>query len=331
MTVRRASLIALLVIAGVLRSVAGDAQQAPRVPRIGWVSTTLTANPHLTEAFRQGLRDLGYTEGRDIVIEFRSADSRLERFPALAAELVALKVDVIVAANTLAAQAAKQATSTIPIVFAGPADPVASGLVTSLAHPGGNVTGLSSQGPEIVGKSLELLKHAIPGLRRVAALWHRDYDAPTQDRILREAESAAARLGVHLQLLEARGGPESFERAFEEIRRARAEAVTVLTSVLFISERKRLVSLAAKYRMPAVYLVRDFVDDGGLMSYGPHWADIYRRAAIHVDKILKGAKPAELPVEQPTRFELVVNLKTARALGLTLPTSLLQRADDVLD
>ena len=282
-------------------------------------------------AFRQSLRDLEYVEGRNVVIEFRSAEGKLDRFPALAAELVTLRVDVIVAANTGAALAAKQATKTIPIVFAGPADPITSGLVNSLARPGGNVTGLSSSGPELVGKGLELLKQAVPGVNRVAALWHRDYPERTQRDILEQADVAARALGVHLQFVEARGGPENFDRAFSELTRARADALTVLTSVLFISERRRLVDLAARNRLPVVYPVRDFVDDGGLMSYGPHWADIYRRAATYVDKILKGAQPADLPVEQPTRFELVINLKTAKALGLTIPPSVLARADQVVE
>ena len=310
---------------------AADAQQAAKVPRIGYVSASLAVNPHLAEAFRQGLRDLGYVEGKNIVIEYRSAEAKLDRFPALAAELVALKVDVIVTANTRAALAAKQATKTIPIVFASPADPVTSELVTSLAHPGGNVTGVSSQTPELAGKCLELLKQAIPKVNRVAALWHRDYGERAQKDILREADVAARALGIRLQSVQARGGPENFDRAFSEMKQARAEALTVLTSVMFMSARRPLVDLAVKNRLPAVYPVRDFVDDGGLMSYGPHYPDLYRRAATYVDKILKGAKPADLPVEQPTKFELVINLKTAKAFRLTIPPLLLLRADQVVE
>jgi putative ABC transport system substrate-binding protein len=295
------------------------------------LSTSVTTNPQLVDAFRQGLLDLGYVEGRNIVIEYRSAEGQLERFPALAATLVALKVNVIVAANTRAALAAKQATRTIPIVFASPADPATSDLVASLAHPGGNVTGLSSQAPELVGKSLELLKQAVSGVDRVAALWHRDYGERTQRDILNAAEVAARTLGLRLQLVEARGGPESFAGAFAEITRARAEAVIVLTSVLFASERKRLVDLAAKNRLPAMYPVRTFVDGGGLMSYGTDLPDLLRRAALYVDKILKGAQPSDLPVEQPTKFELVINLKTAKVLGVVIPASLLARADQVID
>ena len=310
---------------------AAEAQPAEKVPRIGYVSTNLAASPHLPEAFRQGLRDLGYVEDRNVVIEYRSAEGKLDRFPALVAELLALKVDVIVAANTQAALAAKQATRAIPIVFAGPADPVSSGLVTSLARPGGNVTGSASlPTPELVGKTLELLTQAVPGANRVAALWHRDYPESTQKDILGAADAAARALGLHLQFVEARGGPENFDRAFSEMTRSRAEALTVLTSVMFMSERRRLVDRAARNRLPAVYPVRDFVDDGGLMSYGPLWADLYRRAATYVDKLLKGAHPADLPVEQPTKFELVINLRTAKALGLALPQSLLVRADELI-
>jgi ABC-type uncharacterized transport system substrate-binding protein len=305
--------------------------QTSKVPRIGYLTSNLALNPHLAEAFRQGLGDLGYIEGRDIVIEYRSAESKLDRFPTLAAELVALRVDIIVAANTLAAVAAKQATATIPVVFAGPADPITSGIVASLAHPGSNVTGLSSLGPELVGKCLELLKEAVPGVNRVAALWHRDYPERTESDILMEADAAARALGLRLHFVEAQGGPENFAEAFSRAAQAGAEALTVLPSVLFISERGRLVDLAANHRLPAVYPTRDFVDDGGLMSYGALWTDIYRRAALFVDKILHGAKPADLPVEQPTKFELVINLKTAKALGLTVPQALLARADEVIE
>ena len=319
------------LLGGLFTPIAADAQEDKKVPRIGYVSTNLEANPHLVEAFRHGLRDLGYVEGRNLLIQYRSAEGKLERFPALAAELVALKVDVIVAANTQAALAAKQATATIPIVFAGPADPVSSGLVSSLARPGSNVTGLSSlPAPELVGKSLELLTQTVPGRSRVAALWHRDYPEHTREDILGAIDAAARTLGVRLQSVEARGGPENFDKAFSEMTKARVDALIVVTSVLFASERRRLVNLVAKHRLPAVYPVRDFVDDGGLMSYGPLWADLYRRAATYVDKILKGAKPSELPVEQPTKFELIINLKAARALGLTIPGAVLARADQVI-
>ena len=309
---------------------AAEAQPAAKVARIGYLATNLAASPHTGEAFRQGLRDLGYVEGRNLVIEYRSADGKLERFPALAAELVALKVDVIVASGTLAALAAKQSTRTLPIVFSPAADPVASGLVTSLERPGGNVTGLSVVAPELVGKRLELLREAVPGVTRVAVLWQSGgFGERTEKDMLKGAEVAARALGVRLLFIEARD-PADFDRAFSDMTKARAGALTVLPSNMFNNERRRLVDLAAKNRLPAVYGVREYVDGGGLMSYGANLADLNRRAATYVDKILKGAKPADLPVEQPTKFELVINLKTAKALGLTIPQSLLQRADQVI-
>jgi putative ABC transport system substrate-binding protein len=321
-----------LVSGGLLAApLAAEAQQAAKVARIGYLSAaSLAANPHQHEAFRQGLRDLGYVEGRNLVIEYRSPEGKPERLPALAAELVALKVDVIVAPGTPQALAAKQATKTIPIVFATAADPVGSGLVTSLARAGGNVTGLSILAPELVGKRLELLTQAVPGVNRVAVLWQPGgHDERTDKDILKGAEVAGRALGVRLQFVEARG-PDDFDRAFSDMTRARAGALTVLTGIMFLTERRRLVDLAAEKRLPAVYGGRDFVDAGGLLSYGPDLADLYRRAATYVDKILKGAKPADLPVEQPTKFELIINLKTAKALGLTIPPSLLSRADEVI-
>jgi len=310
---------------------AADAQQAAKIVRIGFLSTNLAASPHLPEAFRQGLRDLGYVEGRNLVIEYRDAEGKVDRLPALAAELVALKVDVIfVGGSTRAALTARQATKTIPIVFVGVGDPVGSGLVTSLARPGGNVTGLSGLGPELVGKCLELLTQAVPGVSLVAVLWQPGSAGErTVKDILQAAEVAARALGVRVQFVEARGLAD-FDRAFSDMTRARAGALTVLPSAMFTNERRRLVALAAKNRLPAVYSLREFVDAGGLMAYGANVADVYRRATTYVDKILKGAKPADLPVEQPTKFELVINLKTAKALGLTIPPSLLQRADEVI-
>jgi putative ABC transport system substrate-binding protein len=309
---------------------AAEAQQAAKVARIGYLAINLAASPHQHEAFRQGLRDLGYVEGRNVVIEYRDAEGKFERLPALAAELVALKVDVILAVSTLAALAAKQATKTIPIVFGAAGDPVASGLVTSLARPGGNVTGLSILTPELVGKCLEQLTQAVPGVRRVAVLWHPGVlGERTEKDMLKGADVAARALGVRPQFVEARG-PADIDRAFSDMTRARAGALTVLASPMFISERRRLVDLAAKNRLPAVYPWREGVDAGGLMSYGANLADLFRRAATSVDKILKGAKPGDLPVEQPTKFELVINLKTAKALGLTIPQSVLGRADEVI-
>ena len=326
----RRAFIGALACGLVAVPLAGQAQQAATAPRIGYLATDLAASPHLTEAFRRGLRDLGYVEGRHVVVEYRSGEGKIERLPALAAELVALKVDVIVAPNTPPALAAKHATRTIPVVFIGAGEPVASGLVTSLARPGGNVTGLSAVSPELVGKWLELLKQAIPGVSRVAALWQPGaMDQHSEKEMLKGAEVAARALGVRLQFVEARE-PADIDRAFADMSRERAGALTVRPAPMFVSERRRLVDLAARNRLPAVYAWREFVDAGGLMAYGPNLADLYRRAATYVDKILKGAKPGDLPVEQPTKFELVINLKTAKALGLTIAPSLLVRADEVI-
>ena len=319
-----------LALGLVLAPLAAEAQQAAKVPRIGWLAVNRAPNLHLSEAFRQGLRDLGYVEGRNVVIEYRDAEGKFERFPALAAELVALKVDVIVALSTPAALAARQATKTIPVIFVALGDPVTSGLVTSLARPGGNVTGVSFLSPELVGKRLERLTQAVPGVGRVAVLWQPgDVPESTAKDLRTEAEVAARALGVRLQVVEARG-PADFDRAFSAMTKAHVDALSVLPSAMLFSERGRLVDLAAKYRLPAVYPWREGADAGGLMSYGPNLPDLYRRAATYVDKILKGAKPADLPVEQPTKFELVINMKTAKALGLTIPQTLLQRADQVI-
>jgi putative ABC transport system substrate-binding protein len=326
----RRTFMAMLTGGLVVAPFAAEAQQAAKIARIGCLAGNLAAFPHLPEAFRQGLRDLGYVEGRNVVIEYRDAEGKYDRLPALAAELVALKVDVILAGGTPQALAAKQATRTLPIVCASVADPVGSGLVTSLARPGGNVTGLSNLLPDLVGKCLEQLKQAVPGVSRVAVLWHPgNLGERTERDMLKGAEVAGRALGVRLQVVEARG-PADFDRAFSDMTRGRAGALTVLPSAMFNTERRRLVDLAAKNRLPAVYISRESVDAGGLMSYGPDLADMFRRAATYVDKILKGTKPGDLPVEQPTKFELIINLKTAKVLGLTIPQSLLQRADEVI-
>jgi putative ABC transport system substrate-binding protein len=307
----------------------GEAQEAANVARIGMLADA--TSPHLREAFLQGLRDLGYVEGRNLVIEYRDAAGKPERLPTLAAELVALKVEVIVAGNTPQNLAAKQATRTIPIVFSFALDPVTDGLVTSLARPGGNVTGLSFLAPEVVGKRLELLTQAVPRVSRIAVLWQPHAQAERTEKDLRTAAEVAARaLGVRLQFVEARG-PADFDRAFSDMTTARADALTVLGSAMLFDQRRRLVDLAAKSRLPAVYGLREYVDAGGLMAYGTNGADLFRRAATYVDKILKGAKPADLPVEQPTKFDLIINLKTAKVLGLTIPPSLLARADQVIE
>ena len=307
-----------------------NAQQAPGVARIGFLGNSPGALGHLRDAFVQGMRDLGYIENRNLIIEYRFAEGRLDRFPVLAAELVALKVEVIVAPPAPAAEAAKQATKSIPIVFAGVGDPVTSGLVTSLARPGGNVTGLSGLNSELIGKGLEQLKQAVPGVSRVAVLWHPGSQSErVQKEMLKEAEVAARALAIRLQFVEA-SGIDEFDRAFHDMIKTRADAVTVLPSNMFNNQRKRLASLATKNRLPAVFQFREYVDAGGLMAYGASLADLNRRAATYVDKILKGAKPSDLPVEQPTKFELVINLKTARALGLTIPRTVLLRADEII-
>ena len=331
--IRGVAVIAVLALSLLAAPLAAEAQQAAKIARIGYLSPNLATTPHLREAFRQGLRDLGYVEGRNLVIEYRDAEGKRERLPALAAELVALKVDVIVTegGNTVVPLAAKQATRTLPIVFASAADPVGSGLVTSLARPGGNVTGLSGLSTELVGKRLELLTQAVPGVGQVAVLWLPGvYGERTEKEMLTGAEVAARGLGVRLQFVEARG-PADFDRAFSDMTRARAGALTLLPSNMFFREHGRLVDLAARHRLPAVYPWRDFVDAGGLMSYGASLTDSSRRAATYVDRILKGAKPGDLPVEQPTRFELVINLKTARTLGLTIPPSVLSRAEQIIE
>ncbi len=308
---------------------AAEAQAPTKVYRIGFLSGPSPADlARQLEAFRQGLRELGYVEGQTIAIEQRFAGGRLERLPALAAELVRLKVDVIVTGASPAPEAAKQATSTIPIVFAISGDPVAEGVVSSLARPGGNVTGLASLSPEVVGKQLELLKQVAPKVSRVAVLQNpSNHNHPLA---LREAEGAARALGMQLHGLQA-GSPAEIEAAFVAMRGERTNGVLVLRDALFFAQRTKIAALAAKNRLPAVSGIREEAEAGGLIAYGASVLLMYRRAATYVDMILKGAKPGELPVEQPERFELVVNLKTAKAFGLTIPPSLLQRADQVIE
>ena len=324
----------LTSLAGALAApIAAGAQPADKIARIGWLALNLaTGDPFRREAFLQELRDLGHVERRNLLIEYRDAEGKPERFPVLAAELVGLKVDIIVTTGgSLAAVAAKRATTSLPIVFAAVGDPVGEGLVSSLARPGGNVTGLSVVATELVGKSLELLTQAVPGVSRVAMLLKPDAmpDHTRRER-LEAAELAVRALGVQLLVVEARA-PEDFDRAFSDMTRARAGALYVHATPVFENERRRLASLAAKNRLPTVYAFKGWVEDGGLMSYGPDVAHLSRRVAIYVDKILRGARPGDLPVEQPTKFELVINLKTAKALGLTIPPSLLARADQVIE
>jgi putative ABC transport system substrate-binding protein len=326
--IRLATAVVLLLLAA---SLAAETQPAAKVPRVGYLTGDLATGLHLREAFLQGLRDLGYVEGRNVVIEYRDVEAKYVRLPALAADLVALKVDVIVVTNARAALAVRQAGKTIPLVFTAVGDAVTDGLVASLARPGGNVTGLSTAGPNLVGKRLEQLKQAVPGVSRVAVLWQPGGQGERTARdMLKEAEVAARALGVRLQLVEARG-PADIDRAFSDMSRARADALTVLGTPMFFNERRRLADLAAMHRLPAVYQLREYSDAGGLMAYGPNVDDLFRRAATYVDKILKGATPGDLPVEQPTKFELVINLKAARALGLTIPQSVLGRADQVIE
>ncbi len=328
MTTRRAFIGTLA--GGLLAApLAADAQPSGKVPRIGFLWTRTLSEPGPDE-FRQGLRELGWIEGQNLVIDYRFAEGRLDRLPDLAAELVRLKVDIIVAAvGTPAAAAAKNATKTIPIVMMAVGDPVGTGLIASLARPGGNVTGLSySVGLEIVGKQLELLKETVPKVRRVAIL--SNPANPAHTLWIREVNVAARSLGVQLQLLEARG-PHDFDGAFAAMAKERVGALLVLAdAAIFTLHRTRLADLAARSRLPAAYGTREIVEAGGLMSYGPSLRDFYRHIATFVDKILKGAKPGDLPVEQPTTFEFVINLKTAKALGLTIPPSLLQRADELI-
>ena len=305
------------------------AQPVAKPPRIGLLAPGSASDASLRlEAFLQGLRERGLIEGENVVIEYRWGGGRLDRLPDLAAELVRLKVDAIFAPASAATIAAQNATKTMPIVTATFGDPVGRGTIASLARPGGNVTGLSySVGPEISSKQLELLKEVVPKVSRVAVLGNPDN--PPYGAFLREAEVAGRSLGVQLQVLEARG-PNDFDRAFAAMVKQRAGALLVLAEPVSLLHRTPLAELAAKNRLPAIYGFREYVEAGGLLAYGPNLSDLWRRAATYVDKILKGARPGDLPVEQPTKFELVINLKTAKALGLTIPPSLLGRADEVI-
>jgi len=332
--VRRREFISLLGGAAVAWPLAARAQQGTKVARIGYLLTGSLESQEMRsvlDAFRQGLREYGYVEGQTIVIEYRSAEGRIERFPQLAGELAALQLDLIFAANTPAARAVQRATTTIPIVAAVMGDPVGDGLVTSLARPGGNITGLTFLGPELVAKRLGLLKQALPSASRIAALWQPGaYSERTTAEMLRATEAAARSLALELQLLDVRG-PNEFDGAFSAMIGKRADALIVFPSTMLFSERKRIVDLATKNRLPSIAQAREFAELGGLMAYGASITDLHRRSAGYVDKILKGANPADLPVEQPTKFELVVNLKTAKALGLTISESFLLVADEVIE
>jgi putative ABC transport system substrate-binding protein len=323
---KRAAVPSILVaVVLVAVAVIAEAQQAKKIPRIGF----LAVNPATSrqEAFREGLHELGYVEGKNIVIEWRTADGQSDRLPDLAAELVRLKVDAIVTAGAASTRPAKAATVTIPIVMALDNDPVGSGFVASLARPGGNITGLSQMAPELAGKRLELLKEVVPRLLRVAVLG--EFKNPGNAQALKETELAAVAFGLQLQSLDVRS-PKDIETAFREASKGRADAALVLGGPITTAQQGHIVELATKNRLPVIYPQSDYMDAGGLMFYGPSISDLYRRAAVFVDKILKGAKPADLPVEQPTKFEFIINLKAAKQIGLTIPPNVLVRADKVI-
>jgi putative tryptophan/tyrosine transport system substrate-binding protein len=320
--------IVSLILALLAAPLAAEAQQTGHAFRVGFLSTASasSAAPRV-EAFTRGLRELGYIEGQTITIEYRWAEGRDERLPALAADLVRLKVDVVVTQGTVPTLAARHASPTMPIVMAAAGDPVATGLVASLARPGGTITGLTQVNPEVAGKRLELLQAILPGQTRVAVLWNPGN--PVAGPELRETEDAARSLGLQLQTAGVRD-PQGFERAIVLSHEGRAHAIVLLSDIMFVGQRRHIVDLAAVHRLPIIAWTREFAAAGALMTYGPNTIEMHRRAATYVDKILKGAKPADLPVEQPTKFELVVNLKTAKALGLTIPSAVLARADDII-
>ncbi len=325
---RRREFITLLGgAAGIWRPLAARAQYAGKVARIGYLSP---GSPSVrTDLFRQGLRKHGYVEGKNILIEYRFAEGNFDRLAALAAQLVQFKVDVIVAEATQASLAAKDATKTIPIVMLLVADPVGFGLVASLARPGANITGTSSMTPDLAGKSLQLLKEVVPKASRAAVLWNPN-NVVAQANLLRETEVAAAELGIRLQLVGVRG-PGEFDSAFAEITKGDPSVLLVMADPILVLHKTRIVDFAKKSRLPAMYGNKEYVGAGGLAYYGSSLADIFQRAAAYVDKILKGAKPADLAVEQPTRFEFVINLKTAKTLGLDIPPALLASADEVIE
>ena len=330
--VGKSTALGVLVALLLAFSFPAEAQQPKKVPRIGYLSAgdpagDPSSNAARIEPFRQGLRELGYVEGKNIFIEWRYAEGKLDRLPALAAELVLLKVDVIVTSGPTVTRAAKEATNTIPIVMAFDNDPVGSGVVASLARPGGNITGLSILAPEISGKQLELLKEIVPRLSRVAVVG--TSSTPGNAELLKGIELAAGVLKVKLQYLDVLS-LKDVETAFRAAGKGRADAVVVLNSPVFSSQRTQIADLAVKSRLPAIYDRTESVENGGLMSYGVNRNDLTRRAAVYVDKILKGAKPADLPVEQPMKFEFVINLKAAKQIGLTIPPNVLARADKVI-
>ncbi len=321
--------LSLILVVSVITSVQiAHAQQPAKVPRIAYVAAaSLAANANRVEAFKQGLRELGYVEGKNIVVEWRFADGEDSRLPALVAELLRLKIDIIVAGGPSVTGVAQRATSTIPIVMGFHLDPVGSGVIASLARPGGNITGLSSLSPEISGKQLELLKEVVPALSRVAIIGNST--EPGYAQVLKELELAAGALKLKLQLRDVLDGKD-IESTYQAARKERADAVLLLNSAVLNSHRAQLVDLAVKRRLPAAYPFPQYVEAGGLMSYGTNYSDLFRRAATYVDKILKGRTPADLPVEQPIKFEFIINLKAAKQIGLTIPPQVLARADKVI-
>jgi ABC-type uncharacterized transport system substrate-binding protein len=318
---RLPAVIAVLLL--LMVCVAG-AQPMGKLPRVGIL---ITANPRLYDPFVEELRRLGYVDGRDIVLEFRNAEGRIERFPALAADLVRAGVDVILAVSEASVRAAQQGTTSTPIVIVAiDYDPLALKMVTSLARPGGNVTGVFLQQLEVTAKRIELLKAMLPKLTRLAVLWD-----PSGADQFKAAEAASVSLGLRVQSLKIRPNPDDLSGAFAGAVRERADAIAVVQTAMLFRERAQIVQMATSHRLPAAFTFREFAETGGLMSYGAHLPDMFRRAAFYVDRILKGAKPGDLPMEQPTKFELVINLKTAKALGLTIPPSLLARADQIIE
>ncbi len=326
---KKAAVPSILVVVVVLLAVAviAEAQQQKKIPRIGYQSASSSGERE--EAFRQGLREMGYVEGQNIVIEWRFAQGKTDQVPRNAAELVRLKIDVIVTGGPTDTRAAKGATSTIPIVMTNDNDPVGTGIVASLARPGGNITGLTTLSAELSGKRLELLKETLPRLSHVVALRGRPSQSSAETLHLKETQDAARSLGLKLQFQDLKE-PDDLNRAFDAITKARTEALIVTGGPIASANRKRIVEFAAKNRLPAIYYRREFVEEGALMSYGTSPNDLSRRAAWYVDKILKGVKPADLPVEQPLKFEFIINLKAAKQIGLTIPPNVLARADKVI-
>jgi putative tryptophan/tyrosine transport system substrate-binding protein len=324
--------IAVLTLCAMLFALCGSvgAQQTGKVFRIGFLdASTASGSAVLVEAFRQGLSKLGWIEGKNITIEYRFSDQKLDRLPELAADLVRLKADLIVVTDGLSALVVKKATTSIPIVMSAVGDPVGQGLVASLARPGGNITGLSTLNPELNGKRLEILKDAVPKLARVGYLRPSGANI-TIDIQLKELRPAAQALKLKLEEIETQPDPKGLESAFQTAKQKQVNGIMIMSTRRFFAERKRIVELAGKYRFPAIYPQKEFVDEGGLMFYGADYVDLYRRVAYYVDKILKGAKPADLPVQQPTKFEFVINLKAAKQIGLTLSPEFLSRANQVL-